>query len=145
MPELSQLLSAALSLAEISAELSMKAWIGDLIVDYKQDGSSSTKADLAIEARWREEIRLRFPSHGVLGEEYGSDTGQRAFTWVLAPIDGTRQFGAGLLNFASLISVCRDGVPIIGIIDLPTPGARYVAAEGLGTTLGYGYVPNMLQ
>ncbi|WP_037317601.1 inositol monophosphatase family protein [Ruegeria halocynthiae] len=136
MPELDELLSAALDLAEISAELSTKAWAGDLVVDYKQDGSSLTKADLSIETRWREEIRSRFPTHGVLGEEYGSEVGQSAFTWVLDPIDGTRQFGAGLLNFASLISVCRNGVPVVGIIDLPMPGARYVAAERLGTTLG---------
>lgn len=136
MSELDQLLSAALDLAKISNELSAKAWLGDLVVDYKTDGSSLTAADLSIEARWRDEIRKRFPTHGVLGEEFGSEVGQSAFTWVLDPIDGTRQFGAGLLNFASLISVCRDAVPIIGIIDLPTPGARYVAAEGLGTTLG---------
>lgn len=136
MPKLDQLLSTAIDLAEISAELSTNAWAGDLVVDYKQDGSSLTKADLSIETRWREEIRARFPTHGVLGEEYGSDVGRSDFTWVLDPIDGTRQFGAGLLNFASLISVCRNGVPIVGIIDLPMPGARYIAAEGLGATLG---------
>lgn len=136
MTELDQLLSAALDIAEISAELSARAWNGDLSVDYKQDGSSLTQADLSIEARWREEISSRFPTHGILGEEYGAEVGQSAFTWVLDPIDGTRQFGAGLLNFASLISVCRDGIPVVGIIDLPMPGARYVALEGRGTTLG---------
>lgn len=136
MPELDQLLSAALDLAEISAELSAKAWAEDLVIDYKQDGSSLTKADLSIEKRWREEIRSRFPTHGVLGEEFGTEVGQSAYTWVLDPIDGTRQFGAGLLNFASLISVCRNGIPVVGLIDLPMPGARYVAAEGLGTTFG---------
>lgn len=136
MAELDQLISTALDLAEISSKVSAAAWAGDLIVDYKEDGSSLTQADLSIETRWRDEIRSRFPMHGILGEEYGSEVGRSAFTWVLDPIDGTRQFGAGLLNFASLISVCRDGDPIVGIIDLPMPGARYVGAKGLGTTLG---------
>ena len=133
MSELDHLLAAALCLAELAVDLSAKAWSGEIIVSYKPDGSSLTQADLSIEARWREQIRSQFPSHGILGEEFGADTGSSAFTWVLDPIDGTRQFGAGLLNFASLISLCRDGRPILGIIDLPIPGARYVAAEGNGT------------
>jgi histidinol phosphatase-like enzyme (inositol monophosphatase family) len=136
MCELDQILAAALALAESAAEHSGQAWRRDLAVTYKPDGSSLTEADLAIEAMWRERIRRQFPSHGILGEEYGSDTGTSAFTWVLDPIDGTRQFGTGLLNFASLISVCRDGTPVLGIIDLPVPGARYVAAAAKGTTFG---------
>lgn len=133
MSDLDSLMIAALSLANFAAEISAKAWSSDLAVDYKSDGSSLTQADLLIETRWREEIKRQFPSHGILGEEYGSDTGTSAFTWVLDPIDGTRQFGTGLLNFASLISVCRDGVPVLGIIDMPGLCARYAAAEGNGT------------
>lgn len=133
MSELDNLMKSALSLADMAADLSAEAWNSDLVVDYKTDGSSLTQADLLIESRWREQIKRQFPSHGILGEEYGSDTGSSAFTWVLDPIDGTRQFGAGLLNFASLISVCRDGEPVLGIIDLPIPRARYAAAEGKGT------------
>lgn len=133
MSDLDSLVIAALSLADFAADISAKVWSSDLAVDYKSDGSSLTQADLLIETRWREEIKRQFPSHGILGEEYGFDTGTSAFTWVLDPIDGTRQFGTGLLNFASLISVCRDGVPVLGIIDMPGPRARYAAAEGKGT------------
>jgi len=133
MSDLDCLMIAALNLAELAAGLSAEAWSGDLAVTYKPDGSSLTQADLFIEARWREQIKRQFPSHSILGEEYGSDTGSSAYTWVLDPIDGTRQFGTGLLNFASLISVCRDGMPVLGIVDLPIPGARYAAAEGKGT------------
>lgn len=78
-------------------------------------------------------LRSRFPNHGILGEEYGPDAGSSAFTWGLDPIDGTRQFATGLLNFTSLISLCRDGEPVLRIIDLPIQGSRYVAVEGQGT------------
>ncbi|TYC65083.1 phosphatase [Stappia sp. BW2] len=132
MSELDCLVKAALNLADATANLSVEAWSSEFAVSYKPDGSSLTPADLSIEVRWREEIRRQFPTHGILGEEYGSDAGSSAFTWVLDPIDGTRQFGAGLLNYASLISLCRDGLPILGIIDLPIPKARYIAARGQG-------------
>lgn len=136
MDDIDTLLSLAQSLAEAASDLAAETWRGNLAVSYKSDGSSLTQADLSIEALWRERIRRQFPAHGILGEEYGTDSGSSAFTWVLDPIDGTRQFAAGLLNFASLISVCRDGDPILGIIDLPMPGARYVAAKGMGTRFG---------
>ncbi len=133
MPELADFLSFAVALADASACHARDHWRGDFAVTYKSDGSSLTDADLSIEATWRELIRQRFPSHGILGEEYGSESGSSAYTWVLDPIDGTRQFGTGLLNFASLVSLCRDGSPVLGIIDLPLSGMRYVAAEGQGT------------
>ena len=133
MPELAEFLSLAVALADASSCRARSDWRGDLAVTYKTDGSSVTDADLSIEAMWRERIRRRFPSHGILGEEHGTETGSSAYAWVLDPIDGTRQFGTGLLNFASLISLCRDGSPILGIIDLPLSGTRYVAAEGQGT------------
>lgn len=136
MSELDEILAAAVGLAEAGSNLARRAWQSDLAVSYKPDGSSLTDADLSIETLWRERIRALFPSHGLLGEEYGSDIGKSAFTWVLDPIDGTRQFGTGLLNFASLISVCRDGTPVLGIIDLPMTGTRYVAVEGKGTQFG---------
>ena len=134
MPELDTLLETALQLADIASDLSVAAWTSDLAVSYKSDGSSLTSADTSIEERWRADIHRTYPSHAILGEEYGQDDGASAYTWVLDPIDGTRSFGTGLLNYASLISICRDRVPVIGIIDLPLPGARYVAAKDRGTT-----------
>ncbi len=140
MADLDRFLTLALHLGNLASDLAHTAWHGGLAVSYKADGSSLTQADLHIEASWREEIRRHFPSHGILGEEFGRESGDSAYTWVLDPIDGTRQFGAGLLNFASLISLCRDGIPVLGVIDLPIPGARYVAAKGQGTRFAGGIV-----
>lgn len=133
MSELELYIATALKLAADATETAHQTWSQDLLVDYKADGSALTQADLNIETRWREAIRQKYPSHGILGEEFGTDSGHSAFTWVLDPIDGTRAFGAGLLNYASLISLCRDGEPIIGFIALPMPGLLFWAAEGHGT------------
>jgi histidinol phosphatase-like enzyme (inositol monophosphatase family) len=133
MSELELYIDTALKLAADATEKAFKTWSKDLLVTYKRDGSALTQADLDIETRWRDAIRQKYPSHGILGEEFGSDAGDSAFTWVLDPIDGTRAFGAGLLNYASLISLCRDGTPILGLIALPMPGLLFWAAEGHGT------------
>ncbi len=132
-PDLDRFMQTALTLAETSRQIATRAWLGDMSISYKADGSALTAADLEIESRWREAIRHNHPDHGILGEEYGAETGQSAFTWVLDPIDGTRQFAAGLLNHAALIGLCRDGVPVLGVIALPLAGVACVAAEGCGT------------
>lgn len=134
MTDLKRFRSFALSLADAGNELAEDAWRGKLEVTYKEDGSSLTQADLSIETLWRERISHSFPDHSILGEEFGAETGASAYTWVLDPIDGTRQFATGLLNFATLISLCQDDTPVLGIIDLPLAGLRYVAVKDHGVT-----------
>ncbi len=134
MSELDTILNTALLLADQATRSAKAAWMQEIAVAYKGDGSALTDADLAIERQWRGAIAAAHPSHSILGEEFGHEEGSSAFTWVLDPIDGTRQFATGLLNFASLIAVCRDGVPMIGVIDVPLAGGRFIGAQGQSTT-----------
>jgi inositol-phosphate phosphatase/L-galactose 1-phosphate phosphatase/histidinol-phosphatase len=130
MNELEDFLETATGLVDATSAIAVSAWHERLAQDVKDDGSILTQADSDIERLWREMIGRRHPGHGILGEEFGHEIGRSAFTWVLDPIDGTRQFAAGLLNFASLVALCRDGIPVIGIIDLPLLGYRYIGLEG---------------
>ena len=80
-------------------------------------------------------IREAFPTHGILGEEYGLEGAEREYTWVLDPIDGTRQFGFGLTNFSTLIALCHHGRPALGLMDLPLSDARFLGRAEAETTL----------
>src|SRR5262245_35397242 len=62
-----------------------------------------TAADRAAEDFIRAQIRQRFPDHGILGEERGSEGAERQFTWVIDPIDGTRAFVLGQLHWGTLL------------------------------------------
>lgn len=57
---------------------------------------------------------------------------------MIDPIDGTRQFAAGLGNWAVLVALCRDGVPVLGVIDLPLAGARHWAVTEGGSWFAAG-------
>lgn len=83
-----------------------------------------TDADRAAEARMRDAIGRRFPSHGVVGEEYGSDRPDAEHTWILDPIDGTKAFVAGLPVFGTLVGLLEAGRPTIGVIDQAITGER---------------------
>lgn len=78
-----------------------------------------TRADRDAEAAMRRLIEVRFPDHGVIGEEYGEDRPDADHVWVLDPVDGTRAFVAGLPLWTSLIALRQEGRPVTGVIAQP--------------------------
>ncbi|SFG96674.1 histidinol-phosphatase [Methylobacterium gossipiicola] len=84
-----------------------------------------TEADRAAEVILRGLIRRSFPTHGILGEEFGSENLDAECVWVLDPIDGTRAFMAGLPTWGTLIGLARNGVPVRGLMHQPYLGERF--------------------
>jgi len=101
-----------------------------LSIEHKLDGSPVTEADRAIETKIRNAISQRYPAHGVFGEEYGRTEGASRYTWVIDPIDGTKSFITGVPLFGTLIALLDSDRPILGVIDIPALGERWVASAG---------------
>ena len=99
----------------------------------KGDHSPVTIADREAERVMRALLTERFPDHGVLGEEDGAQGGGARWRWVLDPIDGTRAFITGRPAFATLIALLDGDVPVLGIIDQPVTGERWVGVAGRKT------------
>ena len=131
--ELRGFLGFALELAETSGALVRDAFQRTHSVAVKDDSSPVT-ADIAVEATLRERIASRYPAHGIIGEEFDDTQVSAEFVWVIDPIDGTKQFAAGLPTFATLIAVARDGKPMVGIIDQPVTSERWVGVADACTT-----------
>lgn len=89
-----------------------------------------TEADRAAERAMRALIRDRYPGHGILGEEEDAVAGDGEFTWVLDPIDGTRAFITGLPLWGTLIALNDGAGPVLGVMNQPFTGERYVGAAG---------------
>ncbi len=85
-----------------------------------------TAADKAAERAMRELILARYPEHGILGEEEDAVIGSSALTWVLDPIDGTRAFITGLPLWGTLIALNDGQRPLLGVMNQPFTGERYV-------------------
>ncbi|PWR22580.1 histidinol-phosphatase [Zavarzinia aquatilis] len=94
-----------------------------------------TEADRGAEAAIRALIEAEYPDHGILGEEYGAKQGSSPLTWVLDPIDGTRAFITGLPTWGTLIALNDGREPVVGVMDQPFTGERYVGTEA-GAFLG---------
>src|SRR5262245_32835342 len=102
-------------------------------VEIKQDGSPVTEADRAAEQAIRRVLHDGDPSAAILGEEFGAegDTKHGA-AWVIDPIDGTIGFSRGLPLFSTIIARLEDGVPVLGLIDLPGVDERTLGWKGGG-------------
>jgi len=105
-----------------------------LRVESKSDSSPVTVADREAEAVLRARIAARFPDHGIIGEEHGSEREEAEHVWILDPIDGTISFVGGVTLFGTLIGLLRGGLPILGAIHQPVTG-ELVIGTATGTTL----------
>lgn len=92
-----------------------------------------TIADREAEAAMRSVLADRRPNDAILGEEEGRSSGTSGLTWVIDPIDGTRAFLAGAPTFGVLIALHDGDRPILGVVDQPYIGERFVGAPGRAT------------
>jgi histidinol-phosphatase len=98
----------------------------------KADASPVTDADHAAERVARELITTRFPTDGILGEEFGAERPGAARRWVLDPLDGTRSYVRGVPLYGVLLALEVDGTPEIGVMHFPALNETVYAAAGEG-------------
>ncbi len=132
--DIDALVAAACAAADVAGAVIRPFFRSGIAADLKADRSPVTIADRTAELVIRAVLTERFPDHGVMGEEFGIERPEAQFRWVLDPIDGTRAFITGRPTFGTLIALFHDDRPIVGIIDQPVTGERWVGAEGRPTS-----------
>lgn len=115
-------------MADCAGEIARSAFYQAREVSIKADKSFVTTTDRAIETSLRSMIEQTFPDHGIFGEEHGRTHISAPYQWVLDPIDGTSAFIAGIPTFTTLIALCVDSIPTLGIIDQPILQERWVSS-----------------
>lgn len=100
----------------------------------KLDGSPVTLTDTEINSLVIKEVKKYFPSHSVLGEEASSFQTNKEFVWLCDPVDGTIPFSHGIPISTFVLSLTKNGEPILGLIYDPFGNNLYFAEQGKGTT-----------
>ena len=85
-----------------------------------------TTSDKAFEKFIRLKIKKKFPSHQVIGEEFGHKKSISDYTWVIDPIDGTRSFVIGNPTWSNLIALNYKGNPVVGLANFPILNKYYL-------------------
>jgi myo-inositol-1(or 4)-monophosphatase len=83
-----------------------------------------TEVDLASEAAIKQALAKSTPEIGFYGEEGGGADLQTGRVWVADPLDGTINYATGSPLCGVMLGLLEDGVPVLGVIDLPFLGVR---------------------
>jgi myo-inositol-1(or 4)-monophosphatase len=104
----------------------------------KAEDSPVTLADLEANRAILAVLSRSFPGDAILSEET-RDAPERARAerlWVVDPLDGTKEFIAGVPEFAVSIGLVIRGEPVVGVVQQPLTGELFWGVQGGGTWLG---------
>jgi myo-inositol-1(or 4)-monophosphatase len=104
----------------------------EVTVEHNAPGDPVTEADYAVDRALRK--LLPRPGEGWLSEETEDDPARldRESVWIIDPIDGTREFVAGIPEWGVSIGLVVDGVAVAGGFLNPASGLRVIGGVGLG-------------
>jgi myo-inositol-1(or 4)-monophosphatase len=88
-----------------------------------------TEVDLASEAAIKRALAASTPDIGFYGEEGGGADLHTGRVWVADPLDGTINYATGSPLCGVMLGLLEDGVPVLGVIDLPFLGVRVTSGE----------------
>ena len=105
---------------------------GAIETEYKIGHDPVTEADRAVDAVLRQNL-LR-EGEGWLSEESVDDVSRlgKKHVWVVDPLDGTREFVAGIPEFCVSIGFVEDGRPVAGGICNPATKETIIGATDCG-------------
>ena len=117
----------------------MKVYETDFAVEKKADQSPVTEAD-----KRAEELILRSITMGItdkypiIGEEAFAEGNAPAINgqpfWLVDPLDGTKEFVNRNGEFTVNIALIDAGRPVLGVMDMPALGERWIGRQGQPTT-----------
>jgi myo-inositol-1(or 4)-monophosphatase len=100
----------------------------------KNQNEMVTQADPICQKIIMDRIKETYPDDGFIAEE-GLNGKQLKYPprgsgtwWIIDPIDGTNNYGNGILCFSVSVAAVVDGKPVVGVIFDPATESMYTAA-----------------
>lgn len=120
------------SALEAAREVFSRFTLGAIEAEYKAGHDPVTEADRALDAVLRKEL-LR-EGEGWLSEESVDDFSrlEKNRVWVVDPLDGTREFIAGIPEFCASIAMVENGQPVAGGILNPATNEVFLGSRESG-------------
>ena len=133
-PNLDDMLNV-ITIAKQAGEIIMQIYQKDFSVEYKEDQSPLTEADLASHHLICDELSKLYPDIPILSEESADSfklADENASFWCVDPLDGTKEFIKKNDEFTVNIALIQNQQPILGVIGVPAKKIVYAAVKGGG-------------
>ena len=128
-------LQQAIAAAREAGALTLQYFGGPLEVTYKDRNDPLTTADLQADAYLKKALQDLRPDCGWLSEETVDDRQRldKEAVWIVDPIDGTREFVAGIPEYVVAVALVEGGEPTLAVIYNPAQEQVFAAVSGSGT------------
>ena len=131
-------INIGLKAAREASDLIIQAWDRPDRLEISEKGRNDfvTDVDVKVEEIIIDQLRKVYPDHGFIGEECGEIEGKdKDTTWVIDPIDGTRNFINGFPHFCISMACIKQGKIEHAIIVDPIKNEEFTASRGSGARL----------
>jgi len=132
------IVNIAVNAARAAGNLMIRAQdrLDTIEVSLKSANDFVTDIDKKVEQEIINVIRKAHPHHRILAEESGELPGKDdEYTWIIDPIDGTRNFIHGFPQFCVSIAIKKKGKIEHGVIYDPVRQELFTASRGKGARL----------
>ena len=102
------------------------------VLKFKDRQDILTNIDLRAEQIILSALKKAFPRHNILSEEKGLINKKSSFTWVIDPLDCTKEYIRGMPLYNTSIALEKDGKLILGVVYRPCGDDLFSGAKGLG-------------
>lgn len=114
-----------------AGEIMLKYFKEDNRASYKGDKTIVTLADKEINTYLIDQVKQKFPTHSVDGEE--EQFGNSNCVWVCDPVDGTAMYARHIPVAVFSLALVIDGISTVGVVYDPFTDNLYSAIKGKGT------------
>src|SRR3989344_4766755 len=101
-------------------------------IDYKSKFEPVINVDKEIEAYLKEQIRKKYPDHGILGEEGTYVEKKSEYSWTLDPLDGTINYIRRFPYFTVSVALLKNNEPFAGAVYNPVSKELFYSQAGKG-------------
>jgi len=132
----SNFLPAVIQIADEAGERVLHIYQSDFKVQFKEDKSPITAADVASHDVIVKGLRALTPDTPILSEEgatipWGERQHWQTF-WLIDPVDGTREFTQRSGEFTVNIVLIENGEPVLGVVTAPALKEAFWGVKGEG-------------
>ncbi|MEX0650291.1 MAG: inositol monophosphatase family protein [Candidatus Andersenbacteria bacterium] len=127
----------AIDLAKQAGKVLMEYFGTELTRNIKTGPNDyATEADVAAEKIILEQLKEAFPQDAIVAEESGKHEARDSqYTWIVDPLDGTRNFANNKKNFAVMICRARGNEIELAVVYSPANDVLATAEKGKGAYL----------
>ena len=104
-------------------------------ISFKGRANVVTDVDVLAEKVALELLRHEYPNFGILSEESEPLAGDSRYTWVVDPLDGSRNYASGIPHVAVVVALALDDEVVLGVTYDPIRDELYTAEKGQGAYL----------